>query len=60
MENEKMGKWYSVHADCSQFCCIFFKLFQKIGSKVYQIRKQEMKKFRKSKINRYDVISQIL
>ena len=62
MENKKLGRWYSVHANCSQFCVYIFELFQKIGSKIYQInkKKQEMKKFRKLNINYYDVISQIL
>ena len=50
-----------VHANCGQVCVYFFKLFQKIGSKVHQIKQnQEMKKFKKSKINCYNVINQIL
>ena len=40
--------------------CIFFKLFQQIGSKIYQINKKtEMKIFGKSKINYYDVTRQL-
>ena len=37
-----------------------FKLFQQIGSKIYQINKKtEMKIFGKSKINYYDVTRQL-
>ena len=28
MENEKLGKWYSVHANCSQFCVYFSSYFR--------------------------------
>ena len=40
MENKKLGRWYSIHANCSQFCVYIFKLFQKIGFKIYQINKK--------------------
>ena len=61
MENEKLGQWYSVHANCMSILCAFFKLFQKRGSNIYQINKNwKGKKIRKSKINCYDVISLIL
>ena len=59
MENEKLGKWCSVLANCSQVCVYFFKLFQKIGSKIYQINKNRKWKIQKVKKYCYDVINQI-
>ena len=48
MEKEKLRKRYSVHTNCSQFYVYFFKLFQKIGSKLYQINKNRNSNFSKT------------
>ena len=40
------------------YFCVFLRLFQKIGYKIYQINKnRKLEKLRKSKINGYDVIN---
>ena len=39
MENEKLGKCYSVHANCSKFYVYFKATSEQIGSKIYQINK---------------------
>ena len=56
-----MGEVALVKCQLKSTLCIYSKLFQKIGSKIYQINKKlEQKKFGKSKLSYYDVIRQIL
>ena len=51
IENEKLGKWYSVHANSSQFGYIFQAILEDRVKNISSKQKQEMKKIRKSKIN---------